>query len=294
MSTHAEPAPSPQAPFPALGQDEHVTELRANLWLRGELVDEGGQMAAHLRECERCQAYVQTLARADEAFWRAHPITFEALAAKHASASGLGAARRGPTRWRWTPRRMEPWRNLRVALAAAAVVWAALALWPQLPWSTSHQSADVEQVRLKSSGLVDFELYVHDGQRARRAQADELVQPGDRVGFKLRPSPLGHVMILGVDQSGEPYLGYPQAHDQRARPLALGQPEVTLDQALELDHTLGHERFILLVCPHPFTFEQAAARLRLALSQRPHQDILPTLWDGCAQREHTLIKKGTP
>lgn len=161
--------------------------------------------------------------------------------------------------------------------AAAALLW----LWG--PAADALKATQPEElVRLKSSGHR-FEVYIHDGQRVRVAQGGDEVHPGDRVGFKIVPNPTGHVMIVGVDQTGSPYLGYPQDLSGASKEFELGPGSVELDQALELDHVLGQERFILLICPTAFTFDQLSEAIHNHPGEQP-------LLEGCAQRELSLQK----
>lgn len=266
---------------PRFDVSAHLTELDANRILTGEL-SEGDAEQVHVSDCEPCQRYLERLEREDASF--PAPPTFAALDAKFKRASPRTPP---PVTSRWSrPKQL-------AAFAAAALVAAFVALLTSTP-STSpgpRGPGEVDGVRAKSS--YDLVVFIHDGSGARIAHSHEEVFPGDRVGFKIAPAPDGHVMIVGIDQTGDIYMGYPQDTQGRSRRFFSGEQEVDIDQALELDDVLGRERLVMLICDEPFEFDDVAYSLE-QVDELVGVDVLPELLGGCVQRELSLQKlKGT-
>ncbi len=271
----------------------HLTELDANLILMGAL-EEGDPRLEHLKTCAECQAYLAVLRAADEAFSASHPTPFSAQPAPASVRERARELGRAPL-----PRPLDPsvatraplWRRIAPLVAAAAALVAAV--WFVAPGLRSGAvevapPPDREVVRVKSS--YDMVVYVHDGERARVASPGEPVHPGDRVGFRVVPSAPGHLMIVGIDQTGETYIGYPQDTDGRSRQVEVSAKGVEIDQALELDDVLGKERLVMLMCEDPFRITDVVARVD-EVDGLVAREELPALLEGCVQRELSLDKR---
>jgi len=70
------------------------------------------------------------------------------------------------------------------------------------------------RLRLRG-GRFTLEVWVHDGQHKRLVDSGDEVFAGERVAFRVSAATAGHLLIVGVDQSGEVYLCYPR----RGRPV---------------------------------------------------------------------------
>jgi len=266
---------------PRFDVSAHLTELDANRILTGELPKDAAERA-HLSDCDQCQDYLERLEREDANF--PAPPTFAELDAKFKSASPRTLPSAAPSRWSRA-------RQL-TAVVAAAVAVGFVALFTSGPEPVDPvDPIEVDGVRAKSS--YDLVVFIHDGSGARIARSHEEVFPGDRVGFKIAPAPDGHVMIVGIDQTGDIYMGYPQDTQGHSRRFFSGEQEVDIDQALELDDVLGRERLVMLICDEPFEFDDVAYSIE-QVEDSVGVDVLPGLLGGCVQRELSLQKqKGT-
>lgn len=243
---------------------------------------------AHLRACARCQAQRAQLealvapsmpaALSRLTLPQAAPATPQVTRPAHASLwSRLGAKRA---------------LSLLAMSAGAALLlwWGAAGLSQPQPDQGAQPVIEPAgmQDRVKGDQLIRLEVFVHDGQAARQAQADEVVHPGDRLGFKLYTWRRGYVWLIGLDERREVYAGYPQT-PRLSAPLLEATPEgMSLQEALRLDDVLGQERIIAFLCQEPLSFEQIKA-VALAYAERPSpsQEIDPR----CTHHSVTLHKK---
>jgi len=232
----------------SLTRDGHLSDLALERVLAGERVDEA---AAHASGCELCARRIESA--------RAMPLD-------------VRPPGRAPVAWSYL---------LAGTLAAAA----ALLVYTRLPGEVedhpvalpSSPEAPVETWRVR--GSFHFQLFVHDGDEARRARDGERVHPGDRLGFKAELPRDGHLLIAGIDARDEAYLCHPQATGGRSAEVARG--EAASDEAVRLDAVLGTEEVVAIFCDAPFDFAQTAARLKRDQKAAPA---------GCQQRSFKLQK----
>lgn len=169
-----------------------------------------------------------------------------------------------------------------LALAAGLL----LAFW----WSPSPRpifDGPDDGIRIKA-GALDLEIFVHNGEGSRLAAEDEVVHPGDRVGFRVKARGAGYVLVAGVDEAGAPYPCWPAGEAPDGAPWDHEAP-VALDQAMSLDGALGEERFVAVHCQQPITFEALSTAMRAA--RATHWATPLTLRPDCAARSRRLEKR---
>lgn len=257
-------------------RDGHLSALTLQRLLARDLSEEEREVVEeHLESCEVCSARLEAERSAHDLFRHTLPISAQLLERAHAELARqnlserrapkprparAGARARVPSLWM---RRVAP-----VALAACALLAAAVAVYtnraatgaPTLDPAQDAQLTAPEPDRIKGN-LVKLEVFVHDGHKVRLAEQGEQVRPGDRIMFKLFAYTEGYVMIVGVDERDEVYIGHPQGQGKAARPIEVNGAGVELDDALELDDVLGEERLVALLCPEPFTLEDVVHRV---------------------------------
>jgi hypothetical protein len=167
------------------------------------------------------------------------------------------------------------------ALAAAALVFALRA-------DVIGDAGPVEPDVFRLKGGFDFQVFAHDGARSRVVDSGAVVHPGERLGFKVGAPTGGHLLVLGVDGRGAPYLCYPQDGQGASRLLDPSGDAHDLQQAVRLDAVLGSEDIVALLCASPVTFEAAAEALRR--DRRPEGAADPWRPD-CRRRVIRLEKK---
>jgi len=111
-------------------------------------------------------------------------------------------------------------------------------------------------------GGLNVEFFLNRAGQVERARDESIVHPGDRVGFRVSTPVAGHLMIVGQDQSGVPYLCYPQDTSGRANEFGPTQAMVPLEQAIVLDEVLGQERLRAIFCAQSFDFDTVRQALK--------------------------------
>jgi Domain of unknown function (DUF4384) len=207
--------------------EDCLSDLRFDRWLCGELTaTEQSDARAHVDACARCSARLQEITRARRAYEQ-DPVALVAP----------GSAR--------------PRRHRRYYAAAGALALAACALLALLN-PTSRDS-------LRSKGSAHAGFYVlRDGQ-VHRAAAGEELRPGDRVRFFIRSRTASYVAILSLDPAEQASVYFPAA--ARAQLVAAGSEQL-LPVSVELDDTLGEERWYALYCREPVLVEPLRAQLQ--------------------------------
>ena len=194
-----------------------------------------------------------------------------------------------------------------------AVAAAGLLMLRQAPTSVvalnslGGEPADVLRVRGGDRVFAGFDIafVVHDGAQARTVGDLDVVHAGERLGFRLTMPAVGHVAILGIDESGEPYRCHPQGDgDEMAEhhpaaaavaPAASGGAfEVAVAETVAFDEALGVERLVAIVCEDSRSMASLQAALRSGASAVGPQAPLPLLAEGCVQREIRLRKQAPP
>lgn len=221
-------------------RDGHLSVLSLERHLAGEI-----DASAHLSECATCAA------------------RWDAL-----QADAAGPSLRPPVAPTATPR----WPIYGGLLAAAAaIVFFVMRL-------TTGPIDDGDGIRLK--GDFALEVHAHDGTRSRQVLDGDTVTAGERLGFRVKSTCGGHLLILGRDAKGEAWLAYPQQGGGKSAPFGPAKAMQDLKQAVQLDAAPGDERLDALLCDAPI--DQATAAPILARGAVP-----PT----CRLRQVTLRKK---
>ncbi|MCO4743244.1 MAG: hypothetical protein KC912_00555 [Proteobacteria bacterium] len=240
--------------------DHHLTDLALELEFAQAA---SAEVAAHLGTCELCTARLAHISELQ--------AEFETLDLPNFGQTPEVAPLPPPA----NRQRYGVWTAAALLLATAAAV---LLVQPPTPVEPGWRS--------KGSDL-ELHVHIHDGTESRLAGPDEVVFPDDRVGFSVQPRREGFLIIAGIDAANDPYLCFPQDASAQARWFESSPEFVALDDAVQLDATLGTERLVALLCDEPVHFDEVAEALEAAGDEVP----APSLLDGCAQREHRLIKE---
>lgn len=250
-------------------RDGHVSELTLNRLLARELDDDvRAAIEAHLADCGDCSARRDAVERFDTAFAIAPPAPQAAPVVSLAEAR----ARRGPAF---------------VLVAAAAAVALVFVFARPEPGPLSPGADD--GIRLKGAEL-SLTVFAKTADAPPRAVKDgDVVHPGDRLGFQLRSLQDGYAMVVGIDDRGEVYAGWPQSSGGSAKFLPATDAPTDLGVAVRLDDVGARERLIAVRCPTAFGLAAVAKRLKhpTRLQKEPAQDPLA----GCVYDELTLKKQ---
>lgn len=243
-------------------RDGHLTELTYDRLELGEL-DEAqvNAVASHTESCDRCQALSAEL----DALGAGAPGPPAQERHEYVPPPSPGAPR---TRARRGGRAQMIWAGAAVAISAAAAVLMFVIPGGDVPPD--------DGIRTKGAP-IDLEVFVDREDGGTALDKGDKVHPGDRLGFRVHAREAGHIMIVGVDSTAEPYLCYPQKTGGVAAPTDAMTKAATLQEAVELDDVLGEETLILVHCAERFAFDSIRNRL----------GDLP---EGCRQKELRLVK----
>lgn len=139
----------------------------------------------------------------------------------------------------WVPR------GLAAAAAVGLVVWA-------VGVPSTHEPGDPEEpggVRLKGPA-INLSVFRERGGQVDEVMSGERFQAGDRLRFMVDLPDNGHVMVVGVEGSGEAYAAFPLG--AKASAPAEGGKKKMLRGAVELDGAAGDEWLHLVWCAEPF------------------------------------------
>lgn len=132
-----------------------------------------------------------------------------------------------------------------------------------------------------------FELgvYAHDGASAREVGDGAVVHPGERIGFRVRTSRDGHLIVVGWDDTRRMYVAH------AATPLAKSDLATTLDAAVRLDERLGEEHLLAVFCKTPIDLAALSADPTFAPNAA---DRVRLEARDCTLRERVLDKRPAP
>ncbi len=167
-----------------------------------------------------------------------------------------------------------------VALAAAVL----LVVRPFEPGAPGRPDGGF---RARGGGYIDLTVHVHDGQVSRTVQHGASVRPGDKARFEILLARGGFVMVVGMDDSAEPYACWPQEEDPAAVYLPKSDVPVLLPTAVEFDETAGAEHLFALWCDHPFHLGDLSPAMTASLFASA-----ATAPPGCSLARVDLIKAG--
>ncbi|MFT7625787.1 MAG: hypothetical protein ACI9WU_004978, partial [Myxococcota bacterium] len=137
-------------------------------------------------------------------------------------------------------------------------------------------------IRLRGSA-VTMEVILDDQSHGRILEQNDVVHPGDRIGFRVRARRAGHLLVLGVDDRDTAYPCYPQRPSASAVAFEATDGFVRLEEAIRFDAIPGREKLAAILCDQPFDIQRAA---RAVLSGLEEAGL-----DGCAIDRLVLIKK---
>jgi len=253
-------------------RDWHVLDLALERLVLDDLQPaEARKVEAHLATCEACSQRHEAVAAE-----MAAPLPELAPGGRGVPESSEGEGLlQSVLRLRWF-----------MGGVGATVAAAALALVVLLPRIDDPRGTEF---RDRGSEL-SFEVYRKDAKGAVRVQDGDGVRPGDRLGFRIGSQDDGHLIVLGIDSTMNPYPCYPADPGSGPAPWSSSPDPVQLDAAVELDATPGQERLLALLCGQPVGFDAVAPRLRTAASGAEAWGELPDLYPGCLQRELRVHK----
>lgn len=181
--------------------------------------------------------------------------------------------------------------------AVVAAAFVAMVILPKVdsgsligvdPHQAPPEAAD--HTRAKSGGGLELAVFTSEGERLK---SGDTVPPGTRLGFQVQSAEAGHLVILGLDSSGEAWTGLPQ---EGAEPVAIEASEglVDLEAAVQLDDAGERERLVALRCGAPVDPGLLSEQLVAAAETAAPDEGLPPVHMGCAQDELILHKAAPP
>lgn len=229
---------------------ECASDLRLDQALAGELSElERHAVELHLQECAPCRRRFDEFKFAKRHFVMTPP---RALAA--------------------APIRRRRWGVAMGTLAAAAAVL--------LIVRTPGAQLDPPSASVRIKGGARIGVFVRRGHEVFRGSVTEPVFPGDGLRFEFSYPRPAYVALIGIDKTHLSTVYYPQG--PRMIEFEGGKAQL-LDSAVELDETLGTERFYGVFCQHSYDVKVA----QQAIQQQPEAPHLPP---DCEASELQLTK----
>ncbi len=260
-----------------LGRNGHFTDLTIDQWLMNE--PRSVEVTQHFETCEGCRLAVEKIGR--------EVIVIPPFTGKAGSVveEVSNKEERGS---RYT--------KIRIAMVGLASVLGVL-LITQMYSKTPHTGSPLDRpaeiidgsdgVRIKGASFSSL-LYAKNAEDVRPLNNGSIVHPGERIGFRIENKKKGYLAIMGIDETGESYVCFPQ-RSESAQLIDAGE-ERTLSEAIRLDSKLGQERIISVFCETPFSLDELREKVEHE-SKRNSEDMFPTLLPNCEQREVSLEKK---
>jgi hypothetical protein len=194
---------------------------------------------AHITGCPACKQRMLLRKKGFDAFDEVDPIALRKRIENSTKETVV------PIRWILR-------RRLAAFGAAAAAVAAVLLVVVLLRSPAGH-----DEIRaMGGMGLLVFRE--HDGGVAQ-AMNGERFFPGDRLRFVVDLPSAGNLMVVGLEQSGRMYMGFPADGSTSSRPVKAGRGQ-KLAGAIRLDESTGREWIYLVLCEKPFSLGQLRAR----------------------------------
>lgn len=246
---------STQPAITGFRRDGHLTDLALEHLLDGSALP---GTAEHIEHCEACQQRLQAAQDFEAALPALPPM------ASVAPQPMVDAETRGANRpWMW----------------ATALTIAAVGLFVASAALQTPGREEGESFRVKGNGLT-LQVFRDEGESSQRLREGDLIEPGDRLGFRVRHREGGHLMIIGVDDLDEPYLCYPQTLDGSPVYREGSTEPRALPEAIRMDATKGSELLVAVLCDEPHTYDTLSSALL--------EDRLP---EGCVADRVELDKR---
>ena len=235
----------------------------------------------HAATCARCQTRARELAAAREAF-------LDSPAAAHLETRLLARLREQRARPSFFARFRFP--LLAAAGTTAAALAAVLIVGPAL-WA---DPAPAEGPGARMSGVkgpLAVESFVQRDGRVVRTASDDVLAPGDAIGFRLTAAADGYAALFGT---GDGTAVAVAPLDGGSAVAVKAGVVATLPASAVLDATPGEERFLAVHCPEPF----AAADLATVLQPWAQgagdaaRAVRQVAGDGCTVRALVFSKRG--
>jgi hypothetical protein len=246
------------------------SEFTLERWRFGELAasPEEAPLIAHIEACPGCRQRHAELAAAELPSGSSEPIWSRALAAGKVDGLSPKKLWRSPSQ-RWVAPALAG-----VALAAAVFV--------------AIRRPEPDTLTKGGDWQIGVIAKTREGSLLRIDPGAPLV-PGDRLRFEVFTNwPKADIALVMLDSAGN----VSQLAPTGARSLSIsGGRRVVLDDAVELDGTLGPERIVLVACARPLQVLEAVASARLALATA-HGDPrrVDTLGTGCHEETFWITK----
>jgi hypothetical protein len=206
-------------------------------------------VSQHVVHCEHCRARVEELDVRDAAFLAEHP--FESVEAPIAErAVFLPEEPELPVEvaaWRrWLPAFGG------VAVMAVAAMLTMLLLPPMVPLDGGE--TDPQGNRIK--GATSLDALLLRGETVMEVDRGTTLVPGDRIQFRVDTGGYDHVVVIGVDGTGEVAV-YQPVEGGTSVPVDPGAGRI-LDTAFELDAAPGPEIYVAFLTDAPIDAGDAA------------------------------------
>ncbi len=238
-----------------LGRNGHFTDLTIEQWLANE--PRPADVTSHFDGCEGCRRAVEMVENM--------PISIPPFAAS----IELNDVAKKP----------RDFSRVRMVIVGAATILGVMLV------ANIFSEKPTDEIRIKGRSFSTL-VYGKSGESVRPLFTGSTVHPGERIGFRVENKAKGFLAIIGVDDSGESYLCFPQG-SANAQPIEASE-ERTLKDAIRLDAKLGKEHIISVFCKTPFSIQELKTKIR----ETPTTDnLFPTLLEHCEQSEVILEKK---
>ncbi len=278
-----------------LTRDGHVTELTFDRYLIGELTENQEEILfEHINECSHCAEELE-IARG-----------FYGEADSVESADGKGETSGVIDLETRRRRRRTIWVVSACAAALAAVLGAVVVQQQSTtPDDAISSSALVEEVpsdavRIRGEAF-SLEVWaapdegdnaaVGAGASPRPVNDGDVIDVGDRLGFRIFTGDLGDVMIVGVSSDGEAYQVFPGGDGGDSKPMKPRPQGDDLDVAILPDDKPGREHLIAITCPESFQFADVEAAIETAIDENEGDALAEAIGESCVISETRLEKR---
>jgi len=225
--------------------------------------DERRHVSEHVVHCEHCRGWVEELDARDEAFLGDHP--FDAVEARIAERAVFLPEEpelpvETPTWKRWVPALGGV-----VAMAAAAMLTMLL-----LPPPVEDVGVGIEDGN-RTKGATSLDALLLRGETVMEVDRGTTLVPGDRIQFRVDTGGYDHVVVVGVDGTGEVAV-YQPVDGGTSIELEPG-PGRILDTAFELDAAPGPEVYVAFLTEEPIDAQDAAEMVDRWITRGEADDV---------------------